>query len=71
LFSPWRNAGICRAISPGQEVVDALFRPETARRFRSEKTRSQAEWRDYRACWWDNDTASMAFGPVVRVLVSG
>jgi hypothetical protein len=35
------------------------------------KAPGQAEWRDYRACWWDNDTASMAFGPVLRVLVSG
>jgi hypothetical protein len=25
-----------------------------------------AEWRDYGACWWDNDTAFMAFGPVLR-----
>ena len=31
----------------------------------------QAEWRDYRACWWDNDTASREFGPVMRVLVNG
>jgi hypothetical protein len=35
------------------------------------KTPGQAEWRDYRACWWDNDTASMVFGPVLRVLVNG
>ena len=35
------------------------------------KTPGQAEWRDYRACWWDNDTASMQFGPVLRVLVNG
>ena len=35
------------------------------------KTPGQAEWRDYRACWWDNDIASMAFGPVLRVLVTG
>lgn len=35
------------------------------------KTPGQAEWRDYRACWWDNDTATMAFGPVLRVLVNG
>ena len=35
------------------------------------KTPGQAEWRDYRACWWDNATASMAFGPVLRVLVQG
>jgi hypothetical protein len=31
----------------------------------------QAEWGDCRACWWDNDPASMAFGPVPRVLVAG
>jgi hypothetical protein len=35
------------------------------------KTPGRAEWRDYRACWWDSDTASMAFGPVLRVLVNG
>ncbi len=35
------------------------------------KTAGQAEWRDYRACWWDNATASHAFGPVLRVLVNG
>ncbi len=35
------------------------------------KTAGQAEWRDYRACWWDNATASNAFGPVLRVLVNG
>ena len=35
------------------------------------KAAGQAEWRDYRACWWDSDVASMAFGPVLRVLVQG
>ena len=35
------------------------------------KTPGQAEWRDYRSCWWDNNTASYAFGPVLRVLVNG
>ncbi len=29
------------------------------------------EWRDYRACWWDHSTPSMAFGPVLRVIVNG
>ena len=29
------------------------------------------EWHDYLACWYDNDTASLAYGPVVRVLVQG
>jgi hypothetical protein len=35
------------------------------------KTAGQAEWRDYRACWWDGDHATLAFGPVLRVLVNG
>jgi hypothetical protein len=35
------------------------------------KTPGQAEWRDYRACWWDADKATLAFGPVLRVLVNG
>ncbi len=29
------------------------------------------EWRDYRACWWDNSTPTMQFGPVLRVIVNG
>ena len=32
-----------------------------------EKVAGTAEWRDYRACWWDHDVATMAFGPVLRV----
>lgn len=35
------------------------------------QTPGQAEWRDYRSCWWDNNVASYAFGPVLRVLVNG
>ena len=35
------------------------------------KTAGQAEWRDYRACWWDGNQASLNFGPVLRVLVNG
>ncbi len=35
------------------------------------KVAGQAEWRDYRACWYDNDTASLDYGPVIRVLVQG
>ena len=35
------------------------------------KTAGQAEWRDYRACWWDGDEATLAFGAVLRVLVNG
>ena len=36
---------------------------------RAVKTTGQAEWRDYRACWWDNDTATLVFGPTLRVVV--
>ena len=35
------------------------------------KTPGQAEWRDYRACWWDDSTASHNFGPTIRVAVGG
>ncbi len=35
------------------------------------KVPGQAEWRDYRACWWDNNTASYAYSLVLRVLVNG
>ena len=28
------------------------------------------EWRDYRACWWDNATPSMQLRPVPRVIVN-
>jgi len=38
---------------------------------RAVKVPGQPEWRDYRACWWDNATPSMVFGPVLRVLVNG
>jgi hypothetical protein len=29
------------------------------------------ELRDYRACWWNNATPSMQFGPVLPVIVNG
>ena len=35
------------------------------------KVPGTAEWRDYRACWWDSDTPSIAFGPVLRVVAQG
>ena len=33
------------------------------------KVAGQTEWRDYRACWWDKTTATLNFGPTLRVLV--
>ena len=38
---------------------------------RALKVAGQAEWRDYRACWWDDSTASHNFGPTIRVAVGG
>lgn len=35
------------------------------------KVAGTPEWRDYRACWWDNSTPTMQFGPVLRVIVNG
>ena len=35
------------------------------------KVSGTPEWRDYRACWWNNSTPSMQFGPVLRVIVNG
>ncbi len=35
------------------------------------KVAGQAEWRDYRACWLDNDVPNLDYGPVIRVLVQG
>ena len=35
------------------------------------KVAGTPEWRDYRACWWDNATPTMNFGPVLRVIVNG
>ena len=55
------NAFTYLATDTGSPYLDA--RPVTSS--------GQAEWRDYRACWWDNDTASKQFGPVLRVLVQG
>lgn len=38
---------------------------------RTVKVPGTPEWRDYRACWWDDATPTMNFGPVLRVLVNG
>ena len=35
------------------------------------KAAGQPEKRRYRACWWDNSTPTMQFGPVLRVIVNG
>ena len=35
------------------------------------KVPGPTERRDYRACWWNNSTPSMQFGPVLRVVVNG
>ena len=60
-----------------QRQGDAGFTPlatDTASPYvdnRPLKTPGQPEWRDYRACWWDNDTPTLAFGQVLRVIIGG
>ena len=47
------------------------MRPEPHNDTRPVKVPSQPKCREYRACWWDHSTPSMAFGPVLRVIVNG
>ncbi|HUZ07759.1 MAG TPA: hypothetical protein VMV89_09765 [Candidatus Paceibacterota bacterium] len=70
----WEHNGVYIESQRQGEAGFAFLAVETSSPYmdnRAVKTAGQAEWRDYRACWWDNDTPSMHFGPVLRVLVSG
>ena len=74
LFTPYEHDGIYLQSQVQGEAGFTYLATDTASPYndtRPVKTPGQAEWRDYRACWWDSDTASMAFGPVLRVLVGG
>ncbi len=72
-FSVWEPAGIwLQSRRQGAEAWEFLA-IDTARPFRDERPNlpgAPAEWREYRACWWDQDTPSNAFGPALRVTVS-
>ena len=73
-FTLYEHTGIWIESQVQGAAVFTFLATDTASPYndtRPVKTPGQAEWRDYRACWWDSDTASMAFGPVLRVLVGG
>lgn len=74
LFTLWEHDGVW---IEGQVQGDSGFTflaTDTGSPYldtRSVKNAGHAEWRDYRACWWDNDKPIVQFGPVLRVLVNG
>lgn len=73
-FTLYEHDGVYLESQRQGETTFTFLATDTASPYndtRPVKVPGQAEWRDYRACWWDNDTASMAFGPVLRVLVAG
>ena len=74
LFTLWEHDGVWIESQRQGDAGFTFLATDTASPYndtRPVKTPGQAEWRDYRACWWDADTASMVFGPVLRVLVAG
>lgn len=74
LFKAWEHTGIWIQSQVQGDADFTFLATDTASPYidnRPVKTPGHAEWRDYRACWWDEDTPSMQFGPVLRVLVNG
>ena len=71
-FTKWEHAGIyIESRRQGAETW-AFVGIDTARPYKDERPNlpsQPSEWREYRACWWDDSTPSMAFGPVLRVNV--
>lgn len=73
-FTLYEHDGVWTESQRQGDAAFAFLAIDTAAPYndtRPVKVAGQAEWRDYRACWWDNDAASMDFGPVLRVLVQG
>lgn len=73
-FTKWEHQGIwIESRRQGAETW-AFLGIDTARPYKDERPNLPAqpsEWREYRACWWDASTPSMAFGPALRVNVGG
>lgn len=71
-FSRWEHDGVwIESRRQGAEVW-AYLAIDTARPFKDERPNlpgQASEWREYRACWWDDATPTLAFGPVLRVNV--
>jgi hypothetical protein len=74
LFTLYEHTGLWLESRVQGEADYSFLATDTASPYldtRPVKTAGQAEWRDYRACWWDNDTASKQWGPVLRAMVNG
>ena len=74
LFNLYEHDGMWIESQRQGETAFGFLATDTASPYvdnRPVKTPGQAEWRDYRACWWDSDKATLDFGPVLRVLVNG
>lgn len=74
LFTLWEHDGIWIESQVQSESAFSFLATDTGSPYidnRPVKTPGHAEWRDYRACWWDNDKPTLQFGPVLRVLVQG
>jgi hypothetical protein len=73
LFNLYEHDGIWIESQRQGETAFSFLATDTGSRYvdnRPVKTAGPAEWRDYRACWWD-DEATLAFSPVLHVLVTG
>lgn len=71
-FTVWEHDGIwIESRRQGAETW-AFLAIDTSRPYKDERPNlpdQPSEWREYRACWWDASTPTMAFGPVLRVNV--
>jgi len=74
LFYLWEHTGVWIECQRQGEAGFTFLVTETGSPYvdtRPVKVAGQSEWRDYRACWWDNNTATLIFGQTLRVLVHG
>ena len=72
LFNLWEHDGVWIESQCQGETAFSFLATDTGSPYvdnRPLKVPGQAEWRDYRACWWDKDTATLVFGPTLRVVV--
>ena len=72
LFYLWEHDGVWIESQRQGEAVFSFLATSIGSPFvdsRPLKVAGQPEWREYRACWWDQGTATLVFGPVLRVVV--
>ena len=72
LFCTYEHGGVWIECQRQGETAFSFLATDTGSPYvdnRPLKVPGLAEWRDYRACWWDNDSATLVFGPTLRVVV--